>query len=65
MKYKYIQIIYDQNGDVTEKLGKDVVTVLILPNAHVLGHFIYESENEEVFGEENYELSESIDELKE
>ena len=59
MRYKYIQIIYDSNGDVTEKLGKHLLSVLILPNAHDLGHFIYESENEE-----NCELSESIEELK-
>ena len=39
MKYKNAQILYDKNGDVTKKLGKDAVTVLILPNAQVLKSF--------------------------
>ena len=36
MKNKEVQIQYDKNGDITKKLGKDLVTVLILPNAQVL-----------------------------
>ena len=36
MKYKDVQILYDKNGDVTEKLGKNLLTVLILPNAQIL-----------------------------
>ena len=36
MKFNNVGILYDKNGDVTEKLGKDVVAVLILPNAQVL-----------------------------
>ena len=36
MKYNKVQILYDKKGDITGKLGKNVVTVLILPNAQVL-----------------------------
>ena len=33
MKYNGVQILYDKNGDITEKIGNDLVDVLILPNA--------------------------------
>ena len=36
MKYKDVQILYDKNGDVTKNLTKDLVNVLILPNAQIL-----------------------------
>ena len=36
MNYKNVQIQYDKNGDVTEKHGKDLVSILILPNVQTL-----------------------------
>ena len=36
MQYNGVSILYDKNGDITEDLGKDVVTVLILPNVQRL-----------------------------
>ena len=51
MKFKEVCILYDQNGDVTNKLGKDVVAVLILPKAQILTSYSknlsYKYENEE------------------
>ena len=36
MKYKEVQILYDKNGNITEKIGNNIVIVMILPNAQVL-----------------------------
>ena len=36
MKYKDVQIQYNKNGDITKKADKDIVSVLILPNAQIL-----------------------------
>ena len=36
IKYKDVHILYDKNGYVTEKLGKNLAHVLILPNTQVL-----------------------------
>ena len=47
MKYRDVHILFDKNGDVTEKLGKDLATVLILPNAQILEYNSdYESDDE-------------------
>ena len=35
MKFGKVQILYDTHGDITSKLGEDVLTVLILPNAQI------------------------------
>ena len=47
MKFNNVRIQYDKNGDVTEKLGKDVVSVLILPNAQILELSVKKSYNED------------------
>ena len=36
MKYNNVGILYDKNDYVTQKLAKDLISVLILPNAQVL-----------------------------
>ena len=47
MKYNNVGLLYDKNGDVTNKLGKDLVNVLILPNAQILELSVKKSYNEE------------------